>query len=59
MTITWSTMPGTWRRPSDRSMRRLTKMLVKSAKTVDTRATPAMISTIPLARSQGLWLEKL
>ena len=31
-TTTWPAMPGTWRRPSDCSMRRLTRKLVKRAK---------------------------
>jgi hypothetical protein len=54
MTITWFTMPGTRRRPSDRSILRLTMMLVKIAKAVDTRATPAMMRTMGAAEEELL-----
>ena len=40
-------------------MRRLTRMLVKSANAVDTRATPETINTMAHAISHGLWWEKL
>jgi hypothetical protein len=52
-------MPGTLPRPSDWSIRRLTRKLVNRAKTVETRATPSTISTIPKTTNQADCPEKL
>ena len=40
-------------------MRRLTRMLVKSANAVETSATPKRMRMMAQTRSHGLWWEKL
>ena len=51
-------MPGTRRRPSDCSIRRLTKTFVNKANAVVTRVTPTRMNTMAKAWSQGPWAAK-
>ena len=57
-TTTWSSIPTTFWRPRDCSIRQDTSRLVMRANTAVSRVAPAAIRTIPKTSSQADWWAK-